>query len=179
MMRSLKSECPLADWENEGGSVGAAPGHLGEAEHAPCHPSFPPGYEAQPAWGFHDSTGRFSYEFNRVYGPPEWVDWREPVCRLDEELSYWGVVWSTFGENGDEQPAGRWMTYAQARMLPGPRRLTYEQFSSLSGMRDELPGLLHTGNATSTPDVPEEGRVAAGLVKQGVNYARGEVVVTT
>jgi hypothetical protein len=178
MMKSPQSESALADWENEGGSVRTAFRHRRKGDHAPCYPSLPPGYEAQPAWGFHDQTGRFSYEFNRVYGPPDWIDGRGPVCPLDEQLSYWGVIWSTLQEDGDEHPAGRWMTYGQARMLPGPR-LTFERFSSLQGMRDELPGLLHTGNATSTPESPEEGRGAAGLVKHGFNYARGEVVVPT
>src|SRR5260370_40509974 len=44
-----------------------------------CVPSLPPGYQAQPAWGFHDRTGRLSYEFSYVYGPPDRLDKRGPI----------------------------------------------------------------------------------------------------
>jgi len=107
----------------------------------------PPGYEAQPAWGFRDRTGRCFYEFNRVYAPPlDPFDARGPVCPLDEDLSYWSAVWPTSGDTG----AGRWMSYARARKLRGSR-FTFEQFSSLSRMRAELPGLLHVGDASLEP----------------------------
>jgi len=126
-------------------------------------PALPSGYQAQPAWGFHDRTGRFSYEFNRVYGRPNRLDQRGPTCRLDEGLSYWGVTWPTFTQTGDERPAGRWMTYAEARKLRGSH-LTFERFSSLQ-MRDELPELLHVGNVGLEP-------VSATLGAPGLSWSR-------
>lgn len=143
-------EDALADWEGEGGSVSAASLDPSERDHARCLPSLPFGYEAQPAWGFRDRMGRFSYEFNRVYGPPSRLDRRGPICRLDEDLSYWGVTWPTFSGTADERPAGRWITYAQARTLRASR-LTFERFSSLQQMRDELPELLHVGDISLEP----------------------------
>jgi hypothetical protein len=144
MLEALRNEGALADWEGEGGRVSAAPREPTE-RHARCLPSLPSGYDAQSAWGFRDRTGRFSYEFNRVYTPPNRLDKRGPKCRLDEDLSYWGVTWSTLSETGDERPAGRWVSYARARKLRGSR-LTFERFSSLLQMRDELPELLHVGD---------------------------------
>jgi hypothetical protein len=132
-----------------------------ERERARCLPLLPSGYEAQAAWGFRDRTGRFSYEFNRVYGPPNRLDKRGPTSRLDEDLSYWGVTWPTFSDTGDERPAGRWVSYAQARKLRGSR-LTFERFSCLLSIRDELPELLHVADvsqdprsAVSLPSAPE------------------------
>jgi len=104
----------------------------------------PPGYEAQPLWGFHDDTGRFSYQFHHVYGPPRRLDWRGPLSQLDEQLSYWAVTWSAGLRSADQPPEGRWMSYAQARKLRGPG-LTFERFSS---MRYQLPELLDVGDVS-------------------------------
>ena len=104
----------------------------------------PPGYQAQPFWGFDDQTGRFSYQFHRVYGPPRRHDWRGPSRRLDEHLSYWEVTWSTPSRTMDQRLAGRWMSYAQARMLWGPG-LTFARFSSF---RYQLPELLKVGDVS-------------------------------
>ena len=112
---------------------------------APCLPSLPPGYVAQPAWGFRDATGCFFYEFNRVYGLAIRSDERRPTIRLDCDLSYWVVTWPTF-RGGDERPAGRWLSYAQARKLLG-EGLLFKRFSSLVQMRPELPALLDIGES--------------------------------
>jgi hypothetical protein len=88
-------------------------------------PSLPDGYQAQPVWGFRGPTGATTYEFNRVYRPPARRGRRGPSCRLDEALSYW-----------HELPAGRWLTYAQARRLSDG--LTFEQFSSERWMRERV-----------------------------------------
>ena len=135
----------LSNWEDEGGAVGTASVDIHQRAYLPCVPALPPGYEAQPAWGFRDSTGRFSYEFHRVYGPPDPADKNERRCVLDEQRCYWGVTWSTWSATGDEHPAGRWLTFAQALALPGPRR-TYDRFSSHVHMHDELPLLLHVAD---------------------------------
>jgi hypothetical protein len=105
----------------------------------------PAGYEAQPLWGFHDHTGRFSYQFHFVYGPPRVSDRRGPLRQLDEQLSYWQVTWSTAVRTVDQHQEGRSMSYAQARKLWGPN-LTFERFSS---MRYQLPELLEVGEETS------------------------------
>jgi hypothetical protein len=102
----------------------------------------PLGYEAQPLWGFHDDTGRFSYQFHHVYGPPHRLDRRGPLSQLDEQLSYWAVTWSTGARSADQHLEGRWMSYAKARELRGPG-LTFERFSS---MRYQLPELLEVGD---------------------------------
>jgi len=100
----------------------------------------PAGDQAQPAWGFRDATGHFSYELHRVYAAPARRDPRGAVCRLDQDQSYWDVTWSTFA-TGDERAASRSITYARARKLRGSR-LTFARFTSLSYMRDALPELL-------------------------------------
>ena len=143
-------ERALANWEGEGGSISAASCDLSERQHTRCLPSLPSDYEAQPAWEFRDQTGRFSYEFNRVYGPPNRLDKRGPTGLLDEDLSYWSVIWPTFSETGDERPAGRWVSYAQARKLR-ISHLTFERFSSLLQMRGELPRLLQVGDVSLEP----------------------------
>ena len=51
----------------------------------------PTGFQAQAVYGFRDPSGRFSYEFSNVYGPPR-PGRRGPVCHLDEDRSYWSVV---------------------------------------------------------------------------------------
>ena len=98
----------------------------------------PPGYEAQPFWGFHEQRGRLSYQFHHVYGPPRGRDRRGPLRQLDELLSYWQVTWSTSVGTVDQHLEGRSMSLAQARKLCGPN-LTFERFSS---MRHQLPQLL-------------------------------------
>jgi hypothetical protein len=105
-------------------------------------PALPSGYEAQPFWGFHDDTGRFFYQFHRVYRPPSRRDRRGPTRQLDELLSFWAVTWPTRVKAIDERLAGRWISYAQARERQGPN-LTFERFTS---MRYELPELLRVGD---------------------------------
>jgi hypothetical protein len=107
----------------------------------PCRPELPAGYHAQQAWGFRDTDAGFYYEFNRVYGPPDEADPRGPIARLHQNLSYWSVMWPVTGATGDEHPAGRWMTYGQARQRRS-RHLTFADFSSPEGMRGELPELF-------------------------------------
>jgi hypothetical protein len=102
------------------------------------------GYQAQSVWGFRDRTEEFLYEFHHVYRPIERLIDRALVVidQLDEDLSFWAVTRSTLGESGDEKPTGRWMSYAQARKLPG-LRMTFEQFSLLHA---ELVELLHAND---------------------------------
>ena len=118
----------VASWEDGG---------TGES---PDLPALPPGYEAQPAWGFRDLTGRFSYEFHRVYGRPDRFDRRGPMCRIDQDLSFWRTTWSTDGDPGSEHVAGWRLTYAQARALRGSR-LTFARFSSVERMRADLEAI--------------------------------------
>ena len=131
---------------------------------SPHSPIFPDGWTAQPVRRFHDPSGRFSYELNLVYAPTRPLRNRVDVegQLLDEGKSFWLTTWSTSDGDGDERPAGRWLTYAAARAQLG-RRLTFARFSSLDDMRDELPDLLHrqdqarvaarTAPATSVLDV--------------------------
>jgi hypothetical protein len=104
-------------------------------------PALPAGHDAQPAWGFHDASGRFYFEFLRVYGPRDPVDERGATCRIVEELCFWSVTWAAAVSSRDDRVAGRWLTYAQARELRGAR-MTFERFASLLGMRDELESML-------------------------------------
>src|SRR5687767_9972276 len=99
------SEDDLDRWQSDGGPIPEVFRDPDDREDAPCVPRLPPGYQAQPAWGFRDRTGRLAYEFNRVYGPPERHDDRPPTCRLDRNLSYWSVTWPTLGAAGDERAA--------------------------------------------------------------------------
>ncbi len=104
-------------------------------------PSLPAGFKSQPTHEFRDSSGRFSYEFSNVYGPPQ-AGRRGLVCRLDEDRSYWSVV----GEVDDtEHHAGRRsVSYVEARRaLHG--RLSFAQFASEMHMRRKLPSLLAAG----------------------------------
>jgi hypothetical protein len=96
----------------------------------------PAGYEAQPAWGFHDQTTGFSYEFSRVYGPPDLKAWRGPVEALDEDRSYWSV-----SRPGNGVPDVERLSWAQARRL-GVRGLDFSHFANVVRMRDELPALF-------------------------------------
>jgi hypothetical protein len=135
----------LAKWDDEGGHAPAPSSAPAANAYAPCRPALPPGYSAQEAWGFHDPTGRFVFEFCRVYGPPEDADQRGPFCRLNADLSYWVAMWPIFGKASDEHIAGRSMSFGQARKLLGSH-LTFQRFSSSVEMREELPRLLHLGD---------------------------------
>jgi hypothetical protein len=110
------------------------------AAYDPCRPALPDGYQAQQAWAFRGQNGEFVYEFNRVYGPAVDRDGRGPIARLDHKLSYWSVIWPVTGKTGDEHPAGRWMTFGQA--LERRHHLSFDDFSSSTKMRDELPELF-------------------------------------
>jgi len=98
-------------------------------------PRLPLGYSAFPVWGFSDDRKPISFAFHRVY---------RPSGRLDRDLSYWVMSWPVYTETGDQQPAGRWITYAQARRRWG-RRLPFMEFASPARMRDRLPQLLAEG----------------------------------
>jgi hypothetical protein len=102
-------------------------------------PQLPTGYQSQPAWSFRDRTGRLTYKFDRVYQKAETVDdERGPTCQIDEGRSFVGVTWSS---PEDDRMTGRWLTFADARELRGPR-MTFERFSSLRGMEEDLEKLL-------------------------------------
>jgi hypothetical protein len=143
-----QNQAALASWEGEGGTGGPAAPPYGQR--ATGRPALPPGYEAQPAWGFQDRTGRFSYQFNRVYGPPDPLDRRGPTRRLDEDLSFWEVTWAIDGGLDTERVVGRWVTYAEARALRG-HGLTFARFASLPQMRPELDALLHVSEIGREP----------------------------
>jgi len=97
----------------------------------------PPGFRAQPVCGFSDGMGRFSYEFNRVYGPPRECGRRGPICFQDENLSYWCVTWSVSNEFGDSRLMGRSISFAEARKRSGSR-MTFDQFFALREQLSEL-----------------------------------------
>lgn len=99
--------------------------------------SLPSGYTSQPAWRFRDRTGQFSYEFNRVYGSPIRCDGREPVCRLDQDLSYWCVVGQDSVATTGANSSLRALNYAEARKMSATR-LTFEEFASPLRMQAEL-----------------------------------------
>lgn len=105
-------------------------------------PVLPAGYTSQQAWGFRDVTGRFSYEFCRVYRPPEGVvDHRGPISRMDAGLSFWVVTWEAAEGTAGGSSRSRSMNYTEARKLSG-MQLTFSRFSSSQQMRDEIPRLL-------------------------------------
>jgi hypothetical protein len=130
----------LADWEGEGGRVAAA----NVSSDTPPWPWLPSGYTAQPCLGFRGLEGRLYYEFNRVYGPPDRLDARGRICQLDEGRSYWGITCN----DSRGLPTTRRITYSQARTVLGSR-LTFERFSSIQPMRDELPGLFQARDTLS------------------------------
>lgn len=114
-------------------------------------PVLPPGYTAQQAWGFRDVTGRFSYEFCRVYRPPsDLVDHRGPISKMDAALSYWVVTWHALGGPTTGTSASRSMNYAEARKVSGAQ-LTFSKFSSSRQMRDEIPRLLRVNEIAIEP----------------------------
>jgi hypothetical protein len=154
MMTNPKDEASLAGWEGEGGSLGTTSGSTVAPGYASGLPTLPFRYVAQPAWGFLDPTGRYSYELYRVYAPPEFLRGRGEAAQLDENASYWVVTWPERSDSGDEYPASRWITYARARELLGPR-LKFYKFCSLGYMRAELPELLLGRDETRASGQPE------------------------
>lgn len=146
---------PLATWESEGGNTGAT----SEAnEDVRPLPPLPPGWSAQPQWGFEDASGRLVYEFHRVYRPEviERDGLRYLEGRLEPELSYWLVTWTGRSASGDEHPVARWITYGQARKQA--RRLSFKQFSTERG--PWLRSLLHVEDIT----VPRPARLREQVV---------------
>jgi hypothetical protein len=99
----------------------------------------PTGFEAQAVYGFRDPSGRFSYEFSNVYGPPR-AERRGPVCELDEDRSYWSVVGQT-DEAGEGQPVERSVSFAEARRAKRGH-LSFAEFASQMHVRQVLPTLL-------------------------------------
>jgi hypothetical protein len=113
---------------------------VGPEYYDPCRPTLPAGYQAQEAWGFRDQDGGVLYEFSRVYGPAVDNDGRGPVAQLDQNLSYWSVIWPITGQTDDQHRAGRWITYGQAHRMRD--HLSFERFSSPGKMGAELPELF-------------------------------------
>ena len=99
----------------------------------------PAGFHAQAAYQFRDPSGRLSYEFSNVYGPPR-PGRRGPVCALDEERSYWSVV-SRTDDAGQGQPTERSVSFAEAQRARRGR-LSFARFASEMHMRRELSALL-------------------------------------
>jgi hypothetical protein len=163
-----RDEDVWASWEGEGGNLRTTPRASGGHGYAPYYPSLPAGYSAQLTWGFRERTGRFTYDFHRVYTPAVPLpDGRLVVVgRLDADRSYWVVTWSAFSETGDEHPAGRWVSYAQACKRLGSH-LNFERFSSSIQMREELPTLLNVGGVPleSLPAVTHPARYPVGMHK--------------
>jgi hypothetical protein len=151
MIGEPRNEIALASWEDEGGRVGSARRDSDNGRDGASH-RLPPGYEAQPLWGFHDDTGRFSYQFHLVYGPPRRRDGRGAIASLDEQRSYWEVTWPTAVRTARQRLAGRSISYALARAMR--HDLTFERFSS---MRSQLPELFAAGD-TSLEVVPRHRR---------------------
>jgi hypothetical protein len=102
--------------------------------------TLPEGFHAQAEYEFRDPTGTFSYEFSRVYGPPQYGDHRGPICRVDESLSYWSITGHVDGDK-DEHSGDSVVDYQRARAAC-PGHLTFRQFASELHMRRLLPGLL-------------------------------------
>jgi hypothetical protein len=119
----------LAAWERDGGRVPPTEFDDRARRDEPYLPSYGPGYQVQAAWGFHDPTGGFFCELNRVYGPPADLDTRGPIALLREDLCYWTVSWTSLGDGGQERQEGWCVSFAQARKLRGPG-LSFTQFSS-------------------------------------------------
>ena len=99
----------------------------------------PEGFTAQAINEFRDPSGRFSYEFSNVYGPPR-PGRRGPVCELDQDRSYWRVV-GNIDEAGRGERLERSVNFAEARSA---RRghLSFADFASEMHMRHDLPTLL-------------------------------------
>lgn len=137
---------PLATWETEGGNTGAL---SDDSEDYRSLPTLPPGWSAQPQWGFEDASSRLFYEFHRVYRPEviERDRFRYLEGRLEPELSYWTVTWTGRTRSGDEHPVARWITYGQAHKQS--RHLSFNQFSTERG--PWLHSLLHVDDITLSP----------------------------
>jgi hypothetical protein len=143
------TDAGLAGWEGEGAN--GIRSSEGTGRLVRCLAPLPAGYSAQEAWGFRDPSGTFSYEFLRIYGPPDTDDPHGPTCHLDEGRSYWVVLWRAHGTSPDSHPVGRWLTYAQAlKLFHG--QLTFRRFSSPVDMRDELPRLLDVPGIVLDPE---------------------------
>jgi hypothetical protein len=99
----------------------------------------PAGFTAQAIYEFRDPSGRFSYEFSNVYGPPR-AGRRGPICDLDEDRSYWSVV-SYSDEQAHGRPLERSVSFAEARKARRGR-LSFAEFASEMHMRRALPTLL-------------------------------------
>lgn len=134
----MPDEAALAEWDSEAGRTSTEPRNSGHIGYTPWPPRLPPGYTAQPVSGFGDGTGRFSYEFHRVYGPPTRRDHRGLICLQDDDRSYWCVTWLSVSDAGDSRLTGRSMSYAQARRILGSR-MTFDRFFAL---REQLAELL-------------------------------------
>lgn len=99
----------------------------------------PTGFQAQAVYEFRDPSGRFSYEFSHVYGPPRPTR-RGSISALDEDRSYWRVV-SELDGAGREQPDERSVSFAEARRARHGQ-LSFAEFASEMHMRHVLPTLL-------------------------------------
>ena len=102
--------------------------------------TLPEGFHAQAEYEFRDPSGTFSYEFSRVYGPPQYGDRRGPICSLDEGLSYWSMTSCVDGDE-NEDSGGSIVDYRRARAACRGD-LTFRQFASELHMRRILPDLL-------------------------------------
>lgn len=102
--------------------------------------TLPEGFHAQAEYEFRDPSGTFSYEFSRVYGPPQYGDYRGPISQLDENLSYRTM---TNYVDGDEAEHSGGSVVEYRRALAACRGdLTFRQFASELHMRRMLPNLL-------------------------------------
>jgi hypothetical protein len=99
----------------------------------------PTGFTAQAIYEFRDPSGRFSYEFSNVYGPPRAAR-RGPICDLDRDRSYWSVV-SYSDEPAHRRHVERSVSFAEARKARRGR-LSFAEFASEMHMRRELPTLM-------------------------------------
>ena len=104
----------------------------------------PPDHTSQVAWGFHSPSDGSLYEFFRVYRPPQELYGLGPICRLDQDLSYWLTIFWSAEDAAHQHPLCRWVSYGQARKLAGPK-LSFDRFSSPLLMRHEMRGLLLKG----------------------------------
>jgi hypothetical protein len=134
----------LARWENEGGKGRDTP--VVPAGGCVGGPSLPAGHSSQVAWGFHGPNDGLLYEFFRVYGPPQERNGLGPICRIDEDRSYWLTVFRSSEDPVRRPLVCRWLDYQQARKLAG-RKLAFRRFSSPVDMRGELPALLWKGGS--------------------------------
>ena len=135
----------MEEWENEGGSVPDVRGRELSHDGTRRLPLLPSGYHDLLGWGFQGVDGRVLYEFHRVYRPPQVLDHRGPISRLERTFCYWTATCERLDPSTKDRLAGRWINYAeaQARQVAS---LSFEHFSSGVEMRDELPVLLDLNN---------------------------------